>query len=185
MLNKAAIRKEYLKKRQLITVEEAAKSSQKLLELLKDNLTLQKARNIVGFSPIHNEPDLNNLYNHLLKEGKNLLFLRIYDQEMKAHSVKNPEKMIISSKYNIPEPNYGDPIVEADDIDLILVPGIIFDLKGHRIGFGGGYYDRFLAKTKAYKLGVCFDFQIIDNIPSEEHDIPLDELVSPSHNFIF
>ena len=67
-----------------------------------------------------------------------------------------------------------------DKLDLVIVPGIAFDKKGHRIGYGYGYYDRFLKtiKKKAVKIGLAFDFQLIESIPEEEHDVPMNIVVT-------
>ena len=79
--------------------------------------------------------------------------------------------------YSINEPEH---CVKADEseIDLVLVPGIAFDKSGGRIGFGKGYYDRFLSKTKAVKVGFCYEFQIVENAYSEKHDVSVDYIVT-------
>lgn len=76
------------------------------------------------------------------------------------------------------------PVAEAytfwDRIDLIVVPGVAFDKKGHRMGRGRGFYDRFLAKSElcnAYKLGVCFPSQIVDSVPMDPHDVSMDDVI--------
>lgn len=67
---------------------------------------------------------------------------------------------------------------EESEIDVILVPGLAFDKRGGRMGFGKGYYDRLLAKTTAVKIGLCYDFQLFDKIPTESHDVPLDYVIT-------
>ena len=67
-------------------------------------------------------------------------------------------------------------------VDCILVPGVAFDQKGNRMGRGKGYYDRFLCQTYIYKVGICFDFQLLECIPSEETDIPMDEIITESRH---
>lgn len=64
-----------------------------------------------------------------------------------------------------------------DKIDVILVPGVAFDAYGNRLGRGKGYYDKILKQTNAYKIGVCFDFQFIENVPTEVHDVKMDKVV--------
>ena len=68
-------------------------------------------------------------------------------------------------------------------IDLVVVPGIAFDRRGHRIGFGGGYYDRFLADLQAVKLGLCYDDLVLQEIPNESHDVPMDIVVAQTATY--
>jgi 5-formyltetrahydrofolate cyclo-ligase len=87
--------------------------------------------------------------------------------------------------YGLLEPKVEETSsIEKDDIDLIVVPGLIFDKEGYRIGFGGGYYDRFLMDAKAVKVAQAMDEQIIENIPREHHDIPVDMILTPSQTII-
>lgn len=87
--------------------------------------------------------------------------------------------------YGIMEPE-GPAFTAYDDIDLIIIPGVAFDVKHNRLGRGKGYYDRFLQQmqqmrqTHAYKIGVCFPQQLVDSIPVTAYDIPMDEVVSLS-----
>lgn len=87
--------------------------------------------------------------------------------------------------YGIMEPE-GPAFTAYDDIDLIIIPGLAFDVKHNRLGRGKGYYDRFLQQmqqmrqTHAYKIGVCFHHQLVDSIPVTAYDIPMDEVVSLS-----
>ena len=69
-------------------------------------------------------------------------------------------------------------------IDLILVPGTAFDVRGHRIGQGGGYYDRYLNRTRAVRVGVCHDFALLSAVPSEAHDVRMDIVVTPGRTVI-
>ena len=82
----------------------------------------------------------------------------------------------MSERYGILEPD-GEPFTEYESIDLAIIPGMAFALNGKRLGRGRGYYDRLLAKIPTtYKLGLCFPFQILDAIPSDDHDVPMDEV---------
>lgn len=81
--------------------------------------------------------------------------------------------------FHIEEPT-GTNVVDSDSIELIVVPGVAYDRKGNRLGRGKGFYDRLLSTTKATKIGVGFEFQIVGEIPSEPHDVPVDIIISPS-----
>lgn len=79
--------------------------------------------------------------------------------------------------FHIWEPS-GALFTDYNAIETVVIPGIAFDESGHRLGRGGGYYDRLLPKLKAYKLGICFPFQMIDQIPHEDYDIIMDEVIT-------
>lgn len=81
--------------------------------------------------------------------------------------------------FHIEEPT-GDDIENIDNIELIIVPGIAYDNRGNRVGRGKGYYDRLLSRTKATKIGIGYDFQLVDEIDSEPHDITMDIVITDS-----
>jgi len=86
---------------------------------------------------------------------------------------------IETGSYNILEPTNND-LLDPDELDLIIVPGVAFDRNGNRCGRGKGFYDRFLAKTHAITIAVCFDCQLVDELPTEPHDIPAMHIVTNS-----
>ena len=82
------------------------------------------------------------------------------------------------STLGAPEPIEDAPIAR-DPQALVILPGLIFDTQGHRIGYGGGYYDRFLAEEPTHPtIGLCFDFQLVDEVPTEDNDIRMNEVIS-------
>lgn len=87
--------------------------------------------------------------------------------------------------YGLLEPKVTETAsIHKMEIDLIIVPGLMFDTEGYRIGFGGGYYDRFLVDATAVKVAQAFDVQIIENLPRETHDIPVDRILTPSRSIV-
>jgi len=95
--------------------------------------------------------------------------------------IKDPEHDLVPGYYNIPEP---DPArckrVESSEIDAAVIPGSVFDIQGGRLGYGGGYYDRFLVNDapQAKRIGLAFELQVVDKVPVEPHDQPLDILIT-------
>lgn len=81
--------------------------------------------------------------------------------------------------FHIEEPT-GDDVVDPDEIELIIVPAVAYDRRGNRLGRGKGFYDRLLQSTKATKIGVGYDFQLLDELPTEEHDVPMDFVITQS-----
>ncbi|EJW99876.1 5-formyltetrahydrofolate cyclo-ligase [gut metagenome] len=96
---------------------------------------------------------------------------------MELHRYTGPQNLVVGS-YGILEP-IGEAIQTYTSIDLIIVPGMAFDKQGHRLGRGKGYYDRLLPKIpQAYKIGICFPFQLLEEIPTEPFDICMDEILT-------
>ena len=112
----------------------------------------------------------------LFKKGHNILFPRVIDEHnMEAAVIHDPEWDFVKGAFGIPEPKTE---VFEGDIDLILVPGVVFDEQGHRIGYGKGYYDRFLQDRQTLSIGVSFRFQVIPRLPFTGHDVRLKGLVT-------
>ncbi len=82
--------------------------------------------------------------------------------------------------FQIEEPD-GDSTVSVDEMDLIVVPGVAFDRNGSRVGRGKGYYDRLLSRSHALTVGVCYGFQLYDDIETEDHDIPIHFVIADGH----
>lgn len=81
--------------------------------------------------------------------------------------------------FHIEEPT-GNDNIDPDMLELIVVPAVAYDRNGNRLGRGKGFYDRLLSSTKATKVGIAYEFQIVDEVPVEEHDVPMDIIISPS-----
>jgi len=95
--------------------------------------------------------------------------------------IKDPEKDLVPGYYNIPEPDPAKSLrVKAGEIDAAIIPGSVFDIHGGRLGYGGGYYDRFLVNEapQARRIGLAFELQVVDKVPVEPHDQPLDILIT-------
>jgi len=111
------------------------------------------------------------------EKAKEFFTSQIVDLGFLCQHVIKDFRELEEGKYRILEPVDAKE-VDLDEIDIVLVPGIAFDKKGHRIGYGKGYYDSFLRKVNALKIGLCMDFQIVDKIPSNEWDVGMDIVVS-------
>jgi 5-formyltetrahydrofolate cyclo-ligase len=95
--------------------------------------------------------------------------------------IKDPEHDLVPGYYNIPEPDPKKSLrLEPGEIDAAVIPGSVFDIHGGRLGYGGGYYDRFLLTDapQAMRIGLAFELQIVDKVPLEPHDEPLDILIT-------
>ncbi|MDE6843571.1 MAG: 5-formyltetrahydrofolate cyclo-ligase, partial [Muribaculaceae bacterium] len=85
--------------------------------------------------------------------------------------------------FHIEEPT-GDDLVDPSQIEMMVIPGVAFDRRGNRMGRGKGFYDRLLQTAKATKIGVGYEFQLMDEIPTEEHDVPMDIVITQSGTII-
>ncbi len=134
------------------------------------------AKTILFYSPLPDEVDVSWLYESELQKTDKVLMPKVVgdDIEIRIYDLKHP---LERGAFGIMEPT-GPIFTDYDSIDCVLVPGMAFDKAGHRLGRGKGYYDRLLPKLKnAYKIGVCFPFQFLDEIPHEPHDVLMDCIV--------
>jgi 5-formyltetrahydrofolate cyclo-ligase len=128
------------------------------------------------------EPDIWPLVETVLADGKIVGLPRFSSQAQTyvAARVREIQPDICTGKYGIREPSEACSAIPWADIDLIVVPGIAFDLRGHRLGRGRGHYDRMLAQVRGIKCGVAFDEQIVSEIPAAEHDMHMNIVATPT-----
>lgn len=138
----------------------------------------ESASSVVGsFVASSQEPDLTEIN----KFGK--VFLPRFSPENQLYDLAlwDRSKELVLGPYQIPEPNQAALELKGAEMGFCLIPGLAFTETGHRLGRGGGFYDRLLVKYNVgIKVGVCFDFQICKEIPLEEHDLSMDYIVTPS-----
>jgi len=180
-IKKDKIRKEILAKRNILSDKDINKKS----DLIIKNLVsyIENVQNIMIFMDMKTEVKITKLLE--LYPKKNFFISKITNsknREMKINKYNKNE--LILHKFGYYESSSND-FYDEEILDVVIVPALAFDSKKNRIGFGGGYYDTFLEKVrkknnKVLFIGVCYDFQIIDNIPTEKHDVTLDFVVSES-----
>ena len=177
-LDKKSLRKEMRMRKKQYSTEELIKESHPLIQRVLDHPHLQNAKTILLYNSLPDEVYTHDLIRQLHNEGKTILLpVVISDTEMELRLYKDSESFETSS-YGILEPT-GEAFTDFSSIEFALIPGLAFDDECNRLGRGKGYYDRFLPLLKeAYKLGICFPFQHLKNIPAEETDIKVDECIS-------
>jgi 5-formyltetrahydrofolate cyclo-ligase len=129
------------------------------------------------------EVDLNDLEDVLAGTGRGIC-VPAFDPERGGYALAavTPSTRYITAPFGLREPE--DPEwVDPAAVDCIVVPGVAFDGAGHRVGHGGGHYDRMLAVTSALKIGAAFDFQVFDEVPAGSHDVMMDAVVTPTRVF--
>jgi 5-formyltetrahydrofolate cyclo-ligase len=137
---------------------------------------LREAETVMAYLAFRNELDLGLLF-QLLPDIQWVL-PRIQGQRMVLHPY-DPQRLV-RHPYGMLEPRADAPIVDPQDVDVVLVPGVSFDSRGGRLGFGGGFYDRFLTRTSAIRVGICHDRCMADELPCAEHDQRMDWVVTPT-----
>ncbi len=131
---------------------------------------------LMAYWPLPDEVDIRPLIKHLVAEGCTVLLPKVLDDERMELRRYASEADLAEGAFHIMEP-VGEPYNEDDQIQVALVPGMAFDAAGHRLGRGRGYYDRFLtAHPYLHTIGVCFPFQRVAEVPTEEHDVCMNEV---------
>ncbi len=171
---KQILRKKFLKIRDSILYDERIKKDKIIIEKIMNFEEFIKANNIMIYYPFRSEVNLLSLI-ELCKE-KNFYF-PVVDFEKKELKVAKYNGKFKQNKFGILEPENSE-IIDKNELDLVLVPGVVFDLRGYRIGYGGGYYDRFLSNINSYNCGVCYDEQIVGIIPASSEDVALNYIIS-------
>lgn len=147
---------------------------------IKRNLLtqLERFQTIMLYLSAFNEPDTHSIIQELLRLDKTIAVpISHTDDFTIVPSRLSSLDGLKKGAYGIYEPVEETPI-PISDIDAVVIPGVVFDLHGSRLGFGKGYYDRFLEHFQGLKIGICYDFQIIDNLPCDLHDIKMDLIIT-------
>lgn len=179
---KSLLRRKMLGQRQRLTTDQVKIWSQQVSQcMLKDPL-FQQARTIMGYASFRNEVDLSPLLGRSLMQGKQLL-LPVTDwekQQILPVAVERYPADLRPGRYGILEPARDQKLWPLEAIDLVLVPGVAFDFQGYRLGYGRGFYDRFLTQLPRHTkiVGVAFNFQLVPTVFPEKHDVPLPVIIT-------
>lgn len=175
-MDKKELRKTIRERKRAMTEEEIVSRSEKLGQLFAQSDAYKAAKTIYGYLPYNQEVRTVPMLEQALRDGKRVAVPKVYGDEMKFLYLDDLTQ--VSKGYaGIPEPIADGPL--ADDVTaLVLMPGLAFDPQGHRIGYGGGFYDKFLAAEPNHPtLALCYEFQMLPELHTEEHDIPVDTVL--------
>ena len=172
---KRSLRGEILAKRKAQSKEEREVKSHLIRQELINLPEFRKAKVIAFYLPINGEVDTLEMIKWAHEEGNEVCVPVLHKGKPMCMCVYEPVDELGKGKYNIPEPA-GKP--EKHHVDMVVVPGVVFDREGHRIGMGGGHYDKYLADRKCVNVGICFDFQLVDKLPRESHDVPMNIIIT-------
>ncbi len=177
---KNQIREQNKIKRRAMDKTQVAEKSKRAAKAFLQSELYKNARQIMAYLPLGNETDTSEIIDAAFGDGKRLV-LPVTDHKTGEITpcVYEKDTKLTKGAFSVTEPS---KIVPADmsKTDVVLVPGIAFDLSGNRVGFGKGCYDRLLKDTAAVKVGLCYDYQICPEIPADEHDVRMDLLITES-----
>lgn len=181
-LERNDLRKLMKEKRLELRPAEIAGAGQAIAAKLEELVPLQRAHSIMGFCPIKNEVDLSYFFNLKSMGEKDILLPRI-NREGRIEAVPYKGKQsLVPGSYGILEPE-GEAVHK---IDAVLVPGLVFDGRGYRLGYGKGYYDQFLSALapNVFICGVCYEFQVVDSVFPHQSDVPMHWVVTEKSELV-
>lgn len=179
---KTSLRQQFRVLTRSIAPEQAAAASEDLRKHLLGSPYWQQAQRILMFYPLNDEPDIAPLLQQALTAGKTIALPR-YNSSLgvyEAALIRNLTEDLVPGRFGVREPSPNCPALPLNQLDLTLVPGIAFDASGRRLGRGKGFYDRLLPGTTGMTLGLAFDWQESDALPTEPHDVELDAILTPT-----
>lgn len=177
-MDKKQLRSIIREKKRAMTQEEIREKSRILMEKLLKTKLYQKAQTVYGYLSYNQEVQTLPILAKALEEGKRVAVPKVYGEEMRFLYLEDLSQ-VAPGFGGIPEPIADSPVAE-DPYALVLMPGLAFDREGHRIGYGGGFYDRFLAKEPEHPtVALCYEFQMVENLPVESFDVPVDLVLCP------
>ncbi len=172
-MDKKELRRQIREKKRAMTEEDILRRSEALGVLFLQSDLYKKARTIYGYLPYNQEVRTVPILKQALRDGKKVAVPKVYGDTMRFLYLTDLNA-VAKGYAGIPEPIADEPVAE-DETALVLMPGLAFDPQGHRMGYGGGFYDKFLEKEPNHPtIALCYDFQMLPHLETESHDIPVD-----------
>lgn len=176
-MNKKELRSQIRQKKRAMTPEEIERASLRLAEQFRNSELYRNADTIYGYLPYNQEVRTVGMLQQALKDGKKVAVPKVFGDDMKFIYITEFENGIAKGYCGIPEPIADGPVAEERHA-LVLMPGLCFDPQGHRIGYGGGFYDKFLAREPEHPtIALCYAFQMCPHLETDTYDIPVDQVL--------
>ena len=174
---KNAIRKKVLAARDALSPVERTVKSREIEERLFFLPEFKSARVILFFASFRSEVDTGPMIRRALAFGKRVVLPKVTGAELALHEISDLDRDVSPGTWGIPEPHGPEPVT-LEEIDLIIVPGAAYDEQGNRVGYGAGFYDKLLTAFRKMTVALAFEAQIVPNVPTEMHDIPIKKIVT-------
>ena len=175
-MDKKELRRQIRELKQAMTLQQIEDTSRELAEKFLATPEYQEAKTIYGYLPYNQEVRTVPILEQALQDGKQVAVPKVYGEEMRFILLTDLA-MVEAGYAGIPEPVADGPVAQ-DPTALVLMPGLAFDPEGHRIGYGGGFYGRFLEQEPGHPtVALCYRFQMLDRLETQEHDVPVDKVI--------
>ena len=175
-MDKSALRRTIREKKRAMTDQQIESASAELAERLFAHPAYQQAKALYGYLSYNQEVRTAAILERAQRDGKRVAVPKACGDEMKFLGLDDLTA-VAPGAYGIPEPVAGGPVAE-DPAALVLMPGLAFDREGHRMGYGGGFYDKYLAPHPGHPtLALCYGFQMLPHLETEAHDLPVDYVI--------
>lgn len=172
-MDKKELRRQIREQKRAMTEEQIVSASARLGELFLACPQYQAAKTIYGYLPYNQEVRTVPMLEQAMRDGKRVAVPKCYGDEMRFIYMEDLSQ-VEKGYANIPEPIADDPVAD-DPTALVLMPGMAFTTDGKRMGYGGGFYDKFLAAEPNHPtVALCYAFQMVEDLPTEDYDIPVD-----------
>ncbi len=176
-MDKKTLRKTIAAQKRAMSAEQIEQASERLAEKLYETEFYQNAQSIYGYLSYTQEVLTGHILRRALIDGKRVAVPKVFGDEIRFIWMEDLT-LVKKGYFDIPEPIAYEPVAD-DDMALVLMPGLAIAHEGHRFGYGGGFYDRYLTMHPDHKLvALCYDFQLFDHLDTEEHDIPVDLVIA-------
>lgn len=172
-MDKKELRRQIREQKRAMTEAEIVAASERLGELFRNCPQYQAAKTIYGYLPYNQEVRTVPMLEQAMKDGKRVAVPKCYGEQMRFIYMDDLSK-VEKGYANIPEPIADEPVAD-DKTALVLMPGLAFTTDGKRMGYGGGFYDKFLASEPDHPtVALCYAFQMVEDLPTNDYDIPVD-----------
>ena len=175
-MNKKELRKLITQKKKECSKDQLKEWSSKVLKKLEKHPVFIQAETVLLYYSLPDEVQTHDFVERWKDEKRIILPVVIGPSELELRCYTG-KRDLEKGAFGIDEP-VGKPFNEFEEIDLAIIPGVGFDTKGNRLGRGKGYYDRLLPKIHAPKIGICFGFQLVKEVPTDQYDCPMDEVLA-------
>ena len=186
LIEKDTVRKEMIKRRSILTKEQTIQAGERIYSLLcRNQVITHKVKGIYSFASFRNEPNTEVIFHAIQRDFPHIKIsypiVEPKTRQMSFVEVKHITELR-EGYQGIAEPSFGTPVHWDDQASLMFLPGLGFDIHGARVGYGGGFYDRFLEKRyEIHKIALCLDFQVLrmDTINASVQDVFVDAIATP------
>lgn len=188
MSDKDVLRKRLLELRNQLPPQYIEESSRAICQKLREHPFFQQSNTIAFYMPFRNEVDVRPLMELAFQLGKQVVLPRVErkTRQLQGYRVDSMCDCQVGAYGILEPPEVEERLVKGEELEAVIVPGVAFDLQGFRLGYGGGYYDRWFAgPLKAWRIGVAYPEQIVPTVYPEPHDQPLHLLVSSQQEISF